>query len=367
VHPEKNPLVRWAQKFLPMSHAGTTQDLLVRQGGRWLFTPFFLVAIVLETTDLVFAVDSIAAVFGVTRDPFIVYSSNVCAILGLRALYFLLAGILQYFQFLDEGLAITVMFIGAKMLANPWVHISTGHSLAIVGGIIALAILISVLRAKPQAHMVSLPQKKSRSIPPPDSASTVIQGLANKDPEKRLQAAKQLYIEGAERVLGWFSKLREDEEFQSLVVKDPFGKPSHLPKLTVGIAVRPETFNDIRVSCGSPSIADAPHDQDVIEFEMEFGENFPQRPRLDILTTSAPGGNGAIARFLKKFGEGVQQVEIDVTDVDRATEILRTRFKVEPIYPATRAGANGTRVNFFLVSTRNNQKVLIELVEQPKS
>ncbi len=100
---------------------------------------------------------------------------------------------------------------------------------------------------------------------------------------------------------------------------------------------------------------------------MEFGENFPQHPRLDILTTSAPGGNGAIARFLKKFGEGVQQVEIDVTDVDRATEILRTRFKVEPIYPATRAGAKGTRVNFFLVSTRNNQKVLVELVEQPKS
>ena len=93
--------------------------------------------IVLETTDLVLAVDSIPAVFGVTRDPFIVYSSNVCAILGLRALYFLLAGILQYFQYLDEGLAIAVMFIGAKMLADPWVHISTGLSLAIVGGIIA--------------------------------------------------------------------------------------------------------------------------------------------------------------------------------------------------------------------------------------
>ena len=120
----------------------------MRQGGRWLFTPFFLVVIVLETTDLVLAVDSIPAVFGVTRDPFIVYSSNVCAILGLRALYFLLAGILQYFQYLDEGLAIAVMFIGAKMLADPWVHISTGLSLAIVGGIIALAMLISVIRSE---------------------------------------------------------------------------------------------------------------------------------------------------------------------------------------------------------------------------
>ena len=100
VHPEKNPVVRWAQKFLPMSETEAAQKLLVRQGGRWLFTPFFLVVIVLETTDLVLAVDSIAAVFGVTRDPFLVYSSNVCAILGLRALYFLLAGILQYFQYL---------------------------------------------------------------------------------------------------------------------------------------------------------------------------------------------------------------------------------------------------------------------------
>src|SRR3984893_5190414 len=159
VHPEKNPLVRWAQKFLPMSDNQTAQKLVVRQGGRWLFTPLFLVVIVLETTDLVLAVDSIPAVFGVTRDPFIVYSSNVCAILGLRALYFLLAGILQYFQYLDEGLAITVMFIGAKMLANPWLHISTGLSLAIVGGIIALAILISVIRAKPTVD-VTEPHKE---------------------------------------------------------------------------------------------------------------------------------------------------------------------------------------------------------------
>src|SRR5579872_1286271 len=144
VHPEKNPAVRWAQKLLPITDTATSPSLIVREAGRWMFTPFFVVVIVLETTDLVLAVDSIAAVFGVTRDPFIVYTSNVCAILGLRALYFLLAGVLQYFQFLDEGLAVTVMFIGAKMLAAPWVHISTGLSLAIVGGIIALSILISV-------------------------------------------------------------------------------------------------------------------------------------------------------------------------------------------------------------------------------
>src|SRR5580692_5829556 len=150
VHPEKNPLVRWAQKFLPISSAEPSGTLFVRENGRRLFTSFFIVVIVLETTDLLLAIDSIAAVFGVTRDPFIVYSSNVCAILGLRALYFLLAGILQYFQYLDEGLAIAVMFVGAKMLADPWVHISTGLSLAIVGGIIGLSVLISAIWAERQ-------------------------------------------------------------------------------------------------------------------------------------------------------------------------------------------------------------------------
>src|SRR3979411_405692 len=113
--------------------------------GRWLATPLFLVVIVLETTDLVLAVDSIPAVFGITRDPFLVYTSNVCAILGLRALYFLLAGILPYFQYLDEGLAIVLMLVGAKMLAEPWIHISTGISLGVVGSIVAMAIAISII------------------------------------------------------------------------------------------------------------------------------------------------------------------------------------------------------------------------------
>ncbi len=94
---------------------------------------------------------------------------------------------------------------------------------------------------------------------------------------------------------------------------------------------------------------------------------FSGHVRLDILTTKAPGGGGAIARFLEKFGEGIQQVEIDVTDVDRATEILRTQFKLDPIYPATRPGANGSRVNFFLVTTGNGKKVLVELVEQAEA
>jgi len=129
--------------------------------------------------------------------------------------------------------------------------------------------------------------------------------------------------------------------------------------------VLPETFEKIRTANSSPPLADTPTDQDVLEFELEFAGQFIPTPRLDILTTKTPGGDGAIARFLEKFGEGIQQVEIDVTNVDRATEVLRTRFQVEPIYPATRPGANGTRVNFFLVTSWNGAKVLVELVEQP--
>jgi len=370
VDPEKNPLVRWAQEFLPMSSTQAGQKLLVRQGGRWLFTSFFLVVIVLESTDLVLAVDSIAAVFGVTRDPFIVYSSNVCAILGLRALYFLLAGILQYFQYLDEGLAIAVMFMGAKMLTAPWVHISTGLSLAIVGGIIVLAILISVIRAKLQAHKVERPQAKLRirKVPPP--SPELISDLADKDQAERAKTAWKLFHHASTRTAWVFADWQKDETFRALMVPDRFERPGSgdffYPRLTVGIAVLPENFERIRAANGFPPLADAPADQDVIEFEIGFEGNIESHARLDILTTKAPNEGGAIARFLEKFGEGVQQVEMDITDVDRATEILRTRFSLEPIYPATRPGANGTRVNFFLVTAWNNQKVLVELVEHPK-
>src|ERR1700730_690395 len=153
VHPEKNPLLHWAEKILPMSQTGAGPRLFVREGGRWLATPLLLVVIVLETTDLVLAADSIPAVFGVTRDPFLVYTSNTCAILGLRAFYFLLAGILPYFQYLDEGLAIVLMLIGAKMLADPWVHIiSTGISLAVVGSIIVIAIGVSLIAVRMRKH-----------------------------------------------------------------------------------------------------------------------------------------------------------------------------------------------------------------------
>jgi hypothetical protein len=123
--------------------------------------------------------------------------------------------------------------------------------------------------------------------------------------------------------------------------------------------VHPETFERIHAANNSPRLANVPPDQDAREFELHLEDSI----ELDILTTRAPGGSGAIARFLEKFGEEIQQVEIYVRDVDRATGILRTGFGLTPIYPATRAGADGTRVNFFLATTPDGKKVLIEFVE----
>ena len=362
-----------------MTRRDTGQNIFVREGGRWLATPLFLVVIVIETTDLVFAADSIPAVFGVTRDPFLVYSSNVCAILGLRAFYFLLAGILPYFQYLDEGLAVVLMFIGGKMLAEPWVHISTGVSLAMVGTILVLAVLMSLIRAAkgppiagsiPQDQIVSAQTREELNRGPITSpTSEYIRHLADPNPEQRAQAAHYLFNAGKGRILDWLDDWQKDEHFRVLIVHEycarPDGQKMSFPRLTVGIAVVPENFDNIRAANGSPALADAPPDQDVIEFELEFaGDSLPSR--LDILTTKSPGGDGAIARFLEKLGEGIQQIEIDVTDVDRATEILRAQFKLDPIYPARRPGANGTRVNFFLITIASGKKVLIELVEQPK-
>lgn len=370
VHPEKNPVVQWVHKALPMSQADAGPRLFTRENGRWVATPLLLVVVVLETTDLVFAADSIPAVFGVTRDPFIVYTSNVCAILGLRALYFLLAGVLPYFSHLDEGLAVVLMFIGAKMLAEHWVHIPTGVSLAIVASVIGVAILSSVIARKwPRRAKHGFRYVGALRTAPPLAQS--VQGLASLDPAQRAEAARNLSTSGNTKTLNWLDLWRTDADLQSLLVQEHFvslgAKDVWYPRITTGIAVMPETFEKIRAANGSPPLADAPSDQDVVEFELHF--TGPARPAvyLDVLSTNEPDGDGAIARYLKKFGEGIQQLEIDVTDVDRATQILRTRFQLEPIYSTTRPGANGTRVNFFLVNTWNDQKVLVELVEQPKS
>jgi hypothetical protein len=133
--------------------------------------------------------------------------------------------------------------------------------------------------------------------------------------------------------------------------------------VTVGVAVTPARFRLIRLAVGSPPLADVPPDQDAIEFELHFQPDI----RLGILTTIDPVGPGAIARFLSRQGEGIQQVEYQTTDVDRVTALLRDSCGQPPVYSTTRKGAGGTRINFFLVANSEGKKVLIELVELTKT
>jgi tellurite resistance protein TerC len=146
--PEDNPFLRWVRRVLPISPRYTHQTLLVIENGRRMATSLFLALLVIEVTDLIFAMDSIPAVFGITRDPFIVYSSNVCAILGLRAFYFLLAGALPYFRYLDAGISAVLIFVGAKMLAEPWLHLPTLLALGMICLILGVAIGASISTAK---------------------------------------------------------------------------------------------------------------------------------------------------------------------------------------------------------------------------
>jgi tellurite resistance protein TerC len=151
VEPARNPMVRLFQRFVPMTGDFSSDGFLVRQGGRWMATPLALVLITIETTDLVFAVDSIPAIFGVTMDPFIVYTSNVCAILGLRSMYFLLAAVVERFAYLGKGLGIVLLFIGVKMLVSAVYPVPIGVSLGVVGTVLAGSILLSVLKSPSKA------------------------------------------------------------------------------------------------------------------------------------------------------------------------------------------------------------------------
>ncbi|HWZ98597.1 MAG TPA: TerC family protein [Candidatus Dormibacteraeota bacterium] len=148
-HPEKNWIVRFFAKHLRVTKAFSGERFFVRERGMLYATPLFLVLLVVEVTDVTFAVDSIPAVFGITRDAFVVYTSNVFAILGLRTLYFLLAGVLDRLTYIKFGLAAVLVFVGAKMLVEKFVHISVLVSLGIVIGILAVATVASLL-AKPK-------------------------------------------------------------------------------------------------------------------------------------------------------------------------------------------------------------------------
>jgi TerC family integral membrane protein len=335
IHPEQNGIFRFARKHLRVTQDYQGEKFFVRIAGRLLATPLFLVLLVVEITDVTLAVDSIPAVFGITRDPFIVYTSNVFAILGLRALYFLLAGVIDRLQYLDEGLALVLVFIGGKMIGEPWIHIPVGLSLGIVGGVLLVALVASAL----------IPAKKRTSA---------IEALSSANPADRRAGAEEIYRVGRAPADAIISAWRGDGELSALLL-------GPIPVVTVGLAVGRETFALIHAANGSPRLAEVPADQDAEEFELHF----PHGVLLDILTTREPGGSGAIARYLAKFGEGVQQVEFRSTNVDRATQILKEKFGVVPVYPATRPGADRTRINFFLVAPPGVGKVLIELYELP--
>jgi tellurite resistance protein TerC len=145
MHPEENRISRFARRHLRVTKEYSGSKFFVREGGKLFATPLFVVLLIVEITDITMAVDSIPAIFGITRDPFIVYTSNVFAILGLRAMYFLLAGVLGKLRYLTAGLSFVLAFIGAKMIVEPWVHISVEISLAVVAGILLVALAGSLL------------------------------------------------------------------------------------------------------------------------------------------------------------------------------------------------------------------------------
>lgn len=146
IHPERNPVIRLARRLIPITRDYVDGRFFVREMGRTLATPLFIVVLVVETTDLVFAVDSIPAILAITHDPFIVYTSNVFAILGLRALYFALAGLMRIFHYLHYGLSVILVFVGVKMLISDLYKIPIGIALGVVAGVLAASVLLSVLR-----------------------------------------------------------------------------------------------------------------------------------------------------------------------------------------------------------------------------
>lgn len=155
LEPERNPVVRLFRRFFPVTESYHGGSFFIRQGHKLLATPLFIVLLVVETTDLVFALDSIPAIFAITTDPFIVYTSNVFAILGLRALYFALAGIMDRFQYLKLGLSIVLAFVGAKMLLDAFIHIETWVSLVVVAAVLTISVVASLLRP-PDKHLAEL-------------------------------------------------------------------------------------------------------------------------------------------------------------------------------------------------------------------
>jgi tellurite resistance protein TerC len=159
VHPEKNPVLKLFRRFMPVTKNFEGAKFVVKRDGRRFATPLLVVLLMVETTDVVFALDSIPAILAITTDPFIVYTSNVFAILGLRALYFALAGIMQMFHYLSYGLAAILVFVGVKMMLMDFYKLPIGISLGVVAGILAIAVILSLVRPRRHAGVMPAPAK----------------------------------------------------------------------------------------------------------------------------------------------------------------------------------------------------------------
>jgi hypothetical protein len=185
--------------------------------------------------------------------------------------------------------------------------------------------------------------------------AAAIRALAGTRREERETAAVEIFRVACDEIAPFACAWVRDAEFARLI-----GAPA--PEFTAGVATEPQLFAAIRNANGAPRLADVPPEQDAIEFHLNFGN----AAHLEILTTRDAPGEGAIARYLKKFGSGIQHIEIAVSDVDRATEILKTRFSLQPIYPTARPGADGARINFFLIANPAGKKILVELEESAR-
>ncbi|HKV48814.1 MAG TPA: hypothetical protein VJN69_12045 [Candidatus Acidoferrales bacterium] len=204
---------------------------------------------------------------------------------------------------------------------------------------------------------MSLPEN---SPPTGNLIAQLIDELSTSDARVRERAAAEMFALGFARaqqcVSGWLA----DPDLADCFIFGEYGKQGRFPRTTVGIAIEPSRFSRMRAANGSPNLANVPPDLDAEEFEINVGD----WARVDILTTRNRNADGAIARFLQKHGEGIQQIELNVRNVDRAAQLLRDRFGLAPVYPQAREGADGARVNFFLVSAQVGGKLLIELVEE---
>ena len=157
IHPERNPLVKAFKKLFPVTHELEGDKFTVLREGKRYATPLLLALVAVEVTDLIFAVDSIPAIFAITSDPFIVFTSNIFAILGLRSLYFLLAGVITKFVYLKVGLSVVLIFVGVKMLLMDFYKVPIVASLGIIAGILALSIVVSLM--KPPSAQIAGPAK----------------------------------------------------------------------------------------------------------------------------------------------------------------------------------------------------------------